>query len=389
MENVYEYGEMKFVEQEFPMESERDWLEDEPGKALSDAVVLRPVGHELSEKAINTIRHFRYYLNGEDGMVLLSDTVIAKVETDTIGSMIEAALEEASTVTGSMPDFAPYDMDDGCGMLHMCNANVFGFSESRLTEDARGSLTFALEARAECLAACEACEIVAVVYNDRADFEIDLRPKDYFSKWVEQIRMGFAEELKIAATGNDPLAELAGIDGRDAESMKASYTKQAERYVAALGRLFRDRTSCEVCYMTLCLLNAIREADFFDLELEPVTRDIAHRTLDAAKFAFTTYSEAYDAIRDMLVQGTPADLVMQGIDAMMEKVLAVPEEHRAEAMAAYLELAIISCMICIDRDWDNDVWIDDTRMITWHWYRTFYRTPTDPVRIALREKPAE
>lgn len=178
MENVYENGEMKFLEQEFPKEAEHDWLEDEPGKALSDALVLIPVGHELSEEAINTIRHFRYYLNGEDGIVLLSNTVIAKVETGTIGSMIEAAMEEASTVTGSMPDFAPYDMDDGCGMLHICNADVFGFSESRLTEDARGSLTFALEARSECLAACEACEIVAVVYNDREDFDINSRPKD-------------------------------------------------------------------------------------------------------------------------------------------------------------------------------------------------------------------
>ena len=124
--------------------------------------------------------------------------------------------------------------------------------------------------------------------------------------------------MKDAATSNDPLAVLAGIDGRDAESMNAGYTKQADRYGAALGRLFRDRASCEVCYMTLCLLNAIREADFFDLKLEPVTRDIAHRTLDAARFAFTTYSEAYDAIRDMLVQGTPADLVMQGIDAILD-----------------------------------------------------------------------
>lgn len=178
MEIVYEYGEIKLLEQKFSRKAEHDWLEEEPGKTLSDAVVLRPVGHELSEEAINTIRHFRYYLNGEDGMVLLSNNVIAKVETGMIGAMIEAAMEEASTVTGSMPDFAPYDMDDGCGMLHMCNANVFGFSESRLTEDARGSLMFALEARGECLAACEDCEIVAVVYNNREDFEIISRPKN-------------------------------------------------------------------------------------------------------------------------------------------------------------------------------------------------------------------
>ena len=178
MQNVYEYGEVQFVEQVFSRESEQGWLEEEPDKALSDAVILKPVGHELSEEAINTIRHFRYYLNGEDGMVLLSNTVIAKVETGTIGAMIEAAMEEASTVTGSMPDFAPYDMDDGCGMLHICNANVFGFSEVGLSVDSRGTLVFALEARSECLEACEACGIVAVVYNDRDDFESSFCPKD-------------------------------------------------------------------------------------------------------------------------------------------------------------------------------------------------------------------
>lgn len=171
MKNVYEYGDLKLLEQEFPIKDEQDWLEEEPAMALSDAVVLVPAGHQLSGTAINTIRHFRYYLNEEDGMVLLSDTIVAKVDVGEIGAMIQSAMDEASAVTGSMPDFAPYDMDDGCGMLHMCNANVFGFSEIGLTEDARGSLSFALEARQQCLAACEACEVVAVVYNDREDFE--------------------------------------------------------------------------------------------------------------------------------------------------------------------------------------------------------------------------
>ena len=173
MKNVYEYGDMKLLECKFPKETEQDWLGKAPAKALSDAVVLIPAGHQLSEKAINTIRHFRYYINGKGGMVLLSDTVVAKVDVGKIGAMIQSAMDEASAVTGSMPDFAPYDMDDGCGMLHMCNASVFGFREIGLTEDARGSLSFALEARSECMAACEACEVGAVVYNDREDFGIN------------------------------------------------------------------------------------------------------------------------------------------------------------------------------------------------------------------------
>ena len=56
---------------------------------------------------------------------------------------------------------------------------LVGFSEVGLSVDSRGSLVFALEARGECLAACEACEIIAVVYNNsREDFEINLRLND-------------------------------------------------------------------------------------------------------------------------------------------------------------------------------------------------------------------
>lgn len=167
----FNYGGIEFVEQEFPRASELDWIQEKPEKALVDAVVFRPVDQELSEEAINTIRHFRYYCGTKNGQVLLSDTVIAKVNTGTVKAMIEDALHQADTVTGSMPDFTPYDMDDGCGILHMCNVYVAAFRRWGLSESASMSLYPVLAVRQECLDACEACRIVAVVYNNREDFE--------------------------------------------------------------------------------------------------------------------------------------------------------------------------------------------------------------------------
>ena len=132
------------------------------------AAVLVAKGAKLSEEAIETIRHLRYYQNAEGGFVLFSDRVVAIVDVGSIDEMVDKARDEAGTVLGSMPDFAPYNMDDGCGLLHMLNANVYNF---RPYEVNTGSLFPAMELRQECLDACEKCEMIAIVYCDADDYE--------------------------------------------------------------------------------------------------------------------------------------------------------------------------------------------------------------------------
>lgn len=157
---------MEFVKYEPDLEAEQEWLADDPAVSLVGAAVLIPKDAELSCDAIETIRHFRYYLSAQEAFVLFSDRVAAFVDADDIEEMVRKAKREADAVTGSMPDFTPYNMDDGCGILHMNNAHVFAF---RPFEIDNGSLLSALEARQECLEACEKSEVVAVVYCDAAD----------------------------------------------------------------------------------------------------------------------------------------------------------------------------------------------------------------------------
>lgn len=157
---------MEFVKYEPDLSVEREWLENDPTTSLAGAAILIPKGSELSDDAIETIRHCRYYRNAQDAFVLFSDRVVSFVEADTIEEMVRMAIREADDVTDNMPDFAPYSMDDHCGMLHMTNAHVFAFRPFGIDN---GSLVPALEARQECLEACERSEIVAVVYCDAND----------------------------------------------------------------------------------------------------------------------------------------------------------------------------------------------------------------------------
>ena len=118
---------MECVKYEPDLEAEQEWLDDDPTTSLVGAAVLIPKGYEQSDDAIETIRHFRYYRNAQDAFVLFSDRVVAFVDADDAEEMVRKAKREAGVVTGSMPDFAPYNMDDGCEMLHMNNAHVFAF----------------------------------------------------------------------------------------------------------------------------------------------------------------------------------------------------------------------------------------------------------------------
>lgn len=135
-----------------------------PAKSLLNAAVLTPNGTNLSETALETIRRMRYYMNETDGVVLYSDCVGVMVHTGGIDAMLEEAADCAGDVAGRMPDFSPYNMDDGGGLVCM-QSSAFCFRPYGLG----GALGPALEARQECLEACERQHPIAIVYNDAHD----------------------------------------------------------------------------------------------------------------------------------------------------------------------------------------------------------------------------
>ena len=149
---------MKLIKYEPDMAAEQEWLEKEPNRSLAGASVMIPEGTELSETAVDTIRHVRFYTDAGSGFVLLSDRVFAVTEGGDPEDMIRQAHGQATVVNYSMSDFTPFDMDDDCGLLQMDVAKVYAFRPFEL-----GSLPEMLLARAECLEACEKAEIVAVV----------------------------------------------------------------------------------------------------------------------------------------------------------------------------------------------------------------------------------
>lgn len=159
---------MEFVKYEPNLEAEQAWLEDKPTTSLIGAAILIPKGSELSDDAIETIRHFRYYRDAQEAFVLFSDRVVAFVDADAIEEMIRMAECEANAVIGNMPDFTPLNMDDGCGLLQMNNAEVFAFRPYLIDI---GSPLPAIEARLECLEACEKSEMVAIVYCNADDYK--------------------------------------------------------------------------------------------------------------------------------------------------------------------------------------------------------------------------
>lgn len=156
----------RFVKYIPDMNEEQKWLMKEPNMSLTEANIMIPEGSTLSNKAIETIRHMRYYLEGHGGSVLLSDQVIVQVKTGDIEEMIQNAKDDAYRVAGRMPDFAPYTMDDGCGLLHMTQGNVYAFRPYEIISDDPGDLAKVLPVRYDTLEACEECEIIAVVYYD-------------------------------------------------------------------------------------------------------------------------------------------------------------------------------------------------------------------------------
>lgn len=145
---------------------ENRWLNTEPAKSLMHAAILTPNGTRLSPRAIETIRHIRYYMNGVDGFVLYSDCSGVMLRALPTDEMLAAAADCANSVADSSPVFARYTMDDGCGLLSM-QTSAFCFRDYGLG----GSQDISMEAQQECVDACRRQRPIAIVYNNAEDLK--------------------------------------------------------------------------------------------------------------------------------------------------------------------------------------------------------------------------
>ncbi len=133
-----------------------------PNKDLRGALIAVPEGSELSDIALMTLRHFRYYTDVRGGGVLLGDSTLILTPSSNPESMLQRAEEEAGDVTGHMPDFQLLPADDGCTLLAM-GESAFTFREVKIdTVDVVAGLLL----RNECLEACQRWEPLALVWFD-------------------------------------------------------------------------------------------------------------------------------------------------------------------------------------------------------------------------------
>ena len=122
-------------------------------------------GRELTQNELNSIHHYLYYTDSAIRFACLREGVMVDLdeeETDDVEELMEAARACMGHALSVMPDVWPYYMDDGCQMVTM-NGPVAAFTREpvpRMTS----TLTFIL--RAECLEACEAGEIIAIVTKE-------------------------------------------------------------------------------------------------------------------------------------------------------------------------------------------------------------------------------
>lgn len=133
-------------------------------KDLRGALILVPEGTELSDTALDTLRHFRYYTDVHGGGVLLGEQTILLVDGDSLEEMLEEAEREAGRVTGRMPDFSLLPADDGCTLLAMGEC-TFTFRDRVIPSR---SVMESMMLRTECLEACESCKPLAVIRFDGA-----------------------------------------------------------------------------------------------------------------------------------------------------------------------------------------------------------------------------
>lgn len=136
------------------------------------AVIFAPDGTELSDEALETINHMHYYLNGNKGFVLLSNRTGIIVEAASVGDMGDEALRTAEEVCGSMPDFTPYPMDDGCTLVTMQGNAVAFCPRSLFVGDQLAHIGAAIAMRNELIHFCGNFNVRALVYNDMNDAQL-------------------------------------------------------------------------------------------------------------------------------------------------------------------------------------------------------------------------
>ena len=137
-------------------------LHGDPRKDLRGALIAVPEGGELTDIALETLRHFRYYMERTGGCVLLGDSTVILTKPAGLEEMLEQAEDEAGDVTGHMPDFELLPTDDGCTLLAM-GERTFTFREVKIPGN---DVLAGLLLRNECLEACERLEPLAAVWFD-------------------------------------------------------------------------------------------------------------------------------------------------------------------------------------------------------------------------------
>ena len=131
-------------------------------------LVPRPLTQEETE----TIEHFRYYFSFRKTFALIGRHTAAVLGEDG-GAGLEAlrqtALAAMSALLQRPPDFSAYVMDDGFGLTAM-DGEIYTVSPERLSQEeiASGKFAFpgALVLRNQCLEACEAGDILAIVTEE-------------------------------------------------------------------------------------------------------------------------------------------------------------------------------------------------------------------------------
>ncbi len=130
--------------------------------------IERVVDRELTAEEIESIKTFRRYTDGVsfaylgNRVMVILDGVFSK-DVDTLK---EATLDCMGEALCTSPDFTIFDMNDGHVLLCM-PSGLSAFT----AYPCRANMYLNLSLRAECLAAAEKGEIIAVAYEDKEEFE--------------------------------------------------------------------------------------------------------------------------------------------------------------------------------------------------------------------------
>jgi len=138
-------------------------------KTLSGAAILCPKDTTLSETALETIRYMREYTYRRGGLVLLSDRVGVMTDAAPPEEMLRAAREAAARASEKADAFSFANMQDGGGIRFNSDL-VFGFRPFPVFPPGGGTSPVSKEVLADILRACEAGNIIAMVYHREAEY---------------------------------------------------------------------------------------------------------------------------------------------------------------------------------------------------------------------------